>query len=46
MLDDDACSCYSTLEIGHPMCGDSWDSQVASGDTGVDAVNGDGCNGP
>lgn len=46
LLDDDECSCFSTLEAGHPLCGASSDSSVVPNILGVDILNGEGCTGP
>ena len=52
MLDDDTCDCYSTLNAGHAMCGDSgWSQTYAQPDGaylryGVDTLNDGGCLGP
>jgi cysteine-rich repeat protein len=46
LLDDDECSCFSTLEVGHPLCGASSDPNKVPNLLGVDILNGEGCTGP
>ena len=47
LLDDDNCDCWSTLSMGHGMCGatcsSSYGDRSATG--GVDNLNDAGCDG-
>ncbi|KAA0161835.1 hypothetical protein FNF31_03620 [Cafeteria roenbergensis] len=43
LLDDDQCSCFSTLEAGYTLC---QGTEQVSNSLGVDKLNGEGCTSP
>ncbi|KAA0171092.1 hypothetical protein FNF27_06396 [Cafeteria roenbergensis] len=45
-LNDDQCSCFSTLEAGITLCRGSSDPNTVPSTLGVDKLNGEGCTSP
>lgn len=47
LLDDDNCDCYSSLSLGHALCGTGHDTRYGpTGQYGVDALYDSSCNVP
>ncbi|KAA0150819.1 hypothetical protein FNF28_07209 [Cafeteria roenbergensis] len=46
LLDDDQCSCFSTLEAGYTLCRGPDDLGNVEGSLGADKLNGEGCTSP